>query len=225
MVHDHTSSEYQAELDELRERLLLMAGRVEEMIRLSVRSVVESDSQLAEETILKDRLVNRDELEIDEMCLVLLARRQPMGTDLRFITRSMKMVTDLERIGDLAVNICERAKDLSTLEQLRPYVRIPKMATKVQDMVHETFDAFIYADADRARHAIDMDDEVDELYHQVIRTVLEVASGNDEVYPQTVHVQGVAKLLERIGDHATNVAEQVIFMVDGTDIRHEGKLH
>ena len=96
------------------------------------------------------------------------------------------------------------------------------MATKVQDMVHETFDAFIYADADRARHAIDMDDEVDELYHQVIRTVLEVASGNDEVYPQTVHVQGVAKLLERIGDHATNVAEQVIFMVDGTDIRHEG---
>ena len=89
MVNDHTSSEYQAELDELRERLLLMAGRVEEMIRLSVRSVVESDSQLAEETILKDRLVNRDELEIDEMCLVLLARRQPMGTDLRFITRSM----------------------------------------------------------------------------------------------------------------------------------------
>lgn len=225
MTNEHTSSEYQAELNDLRERLLLMAGRVEEMIRLSVRAVVESDSKLAEDTILLDRQVNRDELEIDELCLVLLARRQPMGTDLRFITRSMKMVTDLERIGDLAVNICERAKDLAALEQLRPYVRIPRMATKVQEMVHETFEAFIYADPGRARIAIDMDDEVDELYHQVIRTVLEVAGGNKEVYPQTVHVQGVAKLLERIGDHATNVAEQVIFMVDGTDIRHEGKLH
>src|SRR3954452_6348093 len=146
----HTDREYENELKKLRERLLKMAGRVEEMIADSVRALVDRDVALAKRTIDADHLVNRAEVETDELCLVILARRQPVASDLRFITLALKMVTDLERIGDLAVNICERAIDLGQEPPLKSCVDVPRMATLAQWMVRDAIDAFVAGDAERA---------------------------------------------------------------------------
>ena len=224
MMNQYTDRSYAEELRLIRERLLQMAGRVEEMIELSIRALVERDSDLASETILMDRQVNQDEVDLDAMCLELLARRQPMASDLRFVILSMKMVTDLERIGDLAVNICERSRDLSRKPSIGPFEKIPRMAQIVREMLHCAIDSFVEKNVEEAHSVIVMDDEVDELYHQVFRTLLDMMRAEPKVVHRGIHVQSVAKFLERIGDHATNLAEQVIHMHDGTDVRHEGKL-
>jgi phosphate transport system protein len=214
---------YEARLRELRERLLVMAGRVEQMIADAVRALVERDAELARETIEVDQKVNRAEMETDELCLHLLASLKPVGSDLRFITLSLKMVTDLERIGDLAVNICERAIDLSLLPPLRPYQDIPEMATTVQSMVRDAIDAFVESDVEKAQAVIERDDVVDALYTRAFRDVLGLMLRDGGTVERGIHVQSVAKWLERMADHATNLAEQVVFMVKGQDIRHTGK--
>src|SRR5688500_8642041 len=168
----HTDRVYESELKRLRERLLKMAGQVEQMIADSVQALVERDVELARRTIDADHLVNRAEVEADELCLVILAKRQPMASDLRFITLALKMVTDLERIGDLAVNIAERAIDLSALPQLHPSEDIHRMADLVQWVVRESIDAFVAGDAERARKVIERDREVDQLYTRVFREML-----------------------------------------------------
>ena len=221
----HTDRAFEDELRQLREQLLAMAGQVEQLIANATRAFVERDPELAEETILLDRAVNQAEVDIDEHCLVMLAKRQPMGSDLRFITHSLKMVTDLERIGDLAVNICERTVQLDELpggKVLRS--EIPQMAERVQSMVHDAIDAFIEGDAAAARAVVEADDEVDELYHSIFRAVLARMLDDPSVLERGIHIQSVAKFLERMGDHATNLGEHVVFMVKGKDIRHEGKL-
>jgi phosphate transport system protein len=216
----HTDREYENDLKKLRESLLKMAGRVEEMIANSVKALVERDIDLARRTIAADHLVNRAEVETDELCLVILAKRQPVASDLRFITLSLKMVTDLERIGDLAVNICERAIDLGQDAPLKPWVDVPRMAAIVQAMVRDSIDAFVAGDADRAQSVIERDRELDELYIRVFRELLSAMLSNTSVVERGIHAQSVAKWLERMGDHATNLAEQVVFMVKGKDIRH-----
>lgn len=216
----HTDREYENDLKKLRESLLKMAGRVEEMIANSVKALVERDLDLARRTIAADHLVNRAEVETDELCLVILAKRQPVASDLRFITLSLKMVTDLERIGDLAVNICERAIDLAQDVPLKPWVDVPRMAAIVQAMVRDSIDAFIAGDADRAQSVIERDRELDELYIRVFRELLSAMLADTSVVERGIHAQSVAKWLERMGDHATNLAEQVVFMVKGKDIRH-----
>ncbi|NMB76265.1 MAG: phosphate signaling complex protein PhoU [Myxococcales bacterium] len=221
----HTDREYENQLTTLRERLLLMTGRVEEMIADSVRALVRRDEQLARETIEKDHHVNRDEMECDQMCLTLLARRQPMGSDLRFITLALKMVTDLERIGDLAVNICERVIDLMAFLQLKPYQDIPLMADRVQKMLREASDAFVNGNESLAEQVIAQDDEVDRLYDQVFSEILEIMRNEPATLEPAIHVQSVIKYLERIADHATNLAEEVIYMLRGRDVRHAGKLN
>jgi phosphate transport system protein len=220
----HTDREYEAELQQVRERLLVMGGRVEEMIGNAVRAVGERDAGLARATIDLDHKVNRAEMEVDELCLRILARRQPMASDLRFLTLALKMVTDLERIGDLAVNICERAIDLRSETRLEGLDTLERMASVVQGMVRDAIDAFVHNDAERAQQVIDRDDEVDELYHVYFRDVLAVMVVGADNVERGIHVQSVAKWLERIGDHATNLAEIVIFMVKGKDVRHAGKL-
>lgn len=220
----HTDREYEQELQDLRERLLLMAGYVEEMTSSAIRSLVERDSDLAQRTIEADHKVNRLEMETDELCLLILAKRQPMASDLRFITLALKMVTDLERIGDLAVNICERALDLNKVPQLKPYEDIPRMAEIVRQMVHDAIDAFVDANAKLAKEVIERDEEVDRLYDDVFAELLQIMQGDAEKVQRGIHVMSVSKWLERMADHATNLAEQVIFMVKGKDIRHEGKL-
>lgn len=221
----HTDREYENELKRLRERLLKMAGRVEEMIADSVKALVERDVDLARRTIDADHLVNRAEVETDELCLQILARRQPVASDLRFLTLSLKMVTDLERIGDLAVNICERAIDLAQDAPLKPWVDVPLMASIAQGMVRDAIDAFIAGDADRAQSVIERDSSLDELYIRVFRELLASMISDPSKVERGIHAQSVAKWLERMGDHATNLAEQVVFMVKGKDIRHTKALY
>jgi phosphate transport system protein len=224
MTKTHTDREYENQLRELRERLLLMAGRVEEMIGKSVQALVERDAELARRTIESDHKVNRAEVETDELCLVILAKRQPMASDLRFIAIALKMVTDLERIGDLAVNICERAIDLAAAPLLKPWEEVPRMADIVKSMVRDAIDAFIAGDADKAQSIILRDTVVDGLYTGVFRDILAIMLKDASTVERGIHVQSVAKWLERMADHSTNLAEQVIFLVKGNDVRHLGKL-
>ena len=223
-MSEYTDRTYAEELRIVRERLLRMAGRVEKMIEESMKALVERDAALAGATIMLDREVNQDEIDLDALCLELLARRQPMASDLRFIILTMKMVTDLERIADLAVNICERAIDLSIKDPVGPYQNIPRMAVLVRTMIHDAIDSFVEQDVKKARAVIALDDEVDELYHVVFRALLSVMRDDTAVVHRGIKLQSVAKYLERIGDHATNLAEQIIHMIEGTDVRHEGKL-
>ncbi len=218
----HTDREYEAELRRLHEQLLLMGAKVEEMIASSMRALVERDSPLARRMIDFDHQINRLEVEIDELCLRVLAKRQPVASDLRLITIALKLVTDLERIGDMSVNICERVIELNMEPTLKTYVDLPRMAEIVQSMVREALDAFVSADADRAQRVIDRDHEVDAYYGEVFRTLLTYMLEDPRNIYRAIRAQSIAKYLERIGDHATNLAEMVVFMVMGTDIRHIG---
>lgn len=224
MERKHTDAEYEKMLQQIRERLLLMAGRVEMIIHGSIQALIERDAESAQATIELDHQINRDEIETDELCLVVLARWQPLATDLRFITLALKMVTDLERIGDLAVNICERVVWLSGVPPLKPYIDIPRMSEIVQGMLHDAVEAFVAGDDARAGEVIGRDDEVDELYRKVFLELVELMRTDREKVLPGLQVQSVAKLLERMADHCTNLAEQVIFLVRGQDVRHAGKL-
>ncbi len=197
-----------------------MAGRVEEMIARAGRAFSERDAELATKTIDLDAAVNRAEIDIDEMCLRILARRQPMASDLRFVTLVMKMVTDLERIADLAVNICERAIDLSRQEPFVVHADIPKMGVLVESMVRDAIDALVSRSSEKAWEVIRRDDTVDEFYHRIFGELLDAMRAEPARVHALIHVQSVAKWLERMADHATNLAELVIFMVDGRDVRH-----
>ena len=213
---------FETELSSLREELLLMAGRVEEMIHRAGRALVQRDVKLAKETIALDRAVNRAEVDIDDRCIDILARFQPMAKELRFVTLAMKMVTDLERIADLAVNICERAIDLKRADRIVVHADIPLMTSLVQQQVAGAIDAFVNGDPSKAWEVLENDDEVDLLYHRVFEDTLERMRTDSEQVHQLIHVQSVAKWLERMGDHSTNLAELVIFMIEGRDIRHPG---
>jgi phosphate transport system protein len=220
----HTDRAYEGQLRKLREQLLLMGAQIEEMIGDAIKALVECDVPAARKVIDADHRVNRLERETDELCLVILAKRQPLASDLRFITLALKMVTDLERIGDIAVNIAERAIDLSQLPPLKPYEDIPRMATVVQGMLRDAIDAFVSSDVSKAKEVIARDHEVDALYTQVFRDLLALMVQKSAAIERGIHVQSVAKWLERMGDHVTNLAEQVIFYVLGQDVRHGGRL-
>lgn len=224
MAETHTDKEYAAQLEALRSGLLAMAERVQTMIANSVTALVERDKDLARRTIENDHLINRAEVENDELCLLILAKWQPMASDLRGVTLALKMVTDLERIGDLAVNICERALDLADAPQLKPWEDIPRMAELAREMVRDAIDAFVEEDVGKARHVIERDNEADALYTRIFREILDVMCADARAVERGIHVQSVAKWLERISDHSTNLAEQVIFLVKGKDVRHVGKL-
>ncbi len=218
----HTDREYEAELYKLREKLLLMGAKTEEMIASSIRALVERDSALAERLITLDDSIDLLEVEADELCLRILARRQPVASDLRFLTTALKLVTDLERIGDLAVNICERVVELNEEPPLKPYIELPRMSEAVQGMVREVLDAFVASDADRASRVLARDEMVDALYAQIFRELLTYMMEDPKNIYRATRLQSIAKYLERIGDHATNIAEEVVFMIKGKDIRHSG---
>jgi phosphate transport system protein len=215
-----TETHFQKELEALKENLLKMAAIVEEAIRNSVQSLVKRDSDLARKTFNVEDRVNQMENAIDEMCLKLLALRQPMAADLRFITSAMKITTDLERMGDQAVNIAERALSLNEDPQLKPYIDIPRMTEIVQSMVKDVLDAFVNRDSKLARSVCARDDLVDGLNDQVVRELLTYMLSDPKTITRAVHLMIVARCLERIADHATNIAEDVIFMVDALVIKH-----
>lgn len=221
---EHTNREYEQELRKLREQVLRMGAKVEEIIGGSIKALLERDSPLATRMIAFDRKINQMEMDIDELCLLVLARRQPVASDLRFITIALKLVTDLERIGDLGVNISERVIELNEEPQLKPYVDIPRMAEEVQAMLREALDAFVAGDPERAQAVIERDHIVDAFYSQIFRELLTYMMEDTRNVYRATRLQSIAKYLERIGDHATNLAEMVVFMVKGKDIRHTGKL-
>lgn len=224
MKREHTDREYEAELRKLREQILLMGARVEEMVASSVRALVDRNTELAHRTIESDHQINRLEVDTDDLCLRILAKRQPVASDLRFITIAMKMVTDLERMGDLGVNICERVIELNAEPPLKPYVDLPKMGDVVRGMVRDALDAFVNRDASEAQRVIDRDAMLDAYYAQIFRELLTYMMEDARNIYRATRVQSIAKYLERVGDHATNVAEMVVFMVKGKDIRHMGRI-
>jgi phosphate transport system protein len=220
MMTEHTDKRYEEELKNLREEILYMGGLVEDQIQKAVKSLVERDSPLAEIIIERDHEVNRLDVDIDDLCIKLLALHQPAGRDLRFITTGLKITTDLERIGDMAVNICERALELNQEAQLKPYIDIPRMAQISQRMIRESLDAFVRDDTDLALKVCKDDTEVDELNAQIFRETISFMIEDPQTISRATKIGSVSKYLERIADHATNIAEMVIFMVKGKSIRH-----
>jgi len=219
---EHTSKNYEMELADLKDRILHLGGTVEEMIGSAMRALVDRDSILAHKVMKSDPEVDSGELEIDHLCLNLLALRQPAGSDLRFIATALKIVTDLERIGDLAVNIAERAIELNEEPPLKPYIDIPRMASSVRSMVRRALDAFVAKDARNARAVLLADDAVDDLNVQLFRELLTYMIEEPRNVSRALRITFIAKYLERIGDHATNIAQMVIFMCEGRDVRHPG---
>jgi phosphate transport system protein len=220
MAKTHTDKAYEAELTRLREQLLEMGGLVEAAIAGSVRAVVERDAVLADQVKQKDRVVNRMEVAIDQSCRRILALRQPAASDLRFITTALKIVTDLERMGDLAVNISERAADLAQAPALRPLHDLARLAQLSEGQLKRALDAFVTGDAEEAEEVLKGDDHLDALYLKIFQELLGLMMEDPRSIRRATSLMFVAKHLERFGDHATNLAEMVIFMVRGTDVRH-----
>jgi phosphate transport system protein len=211
---------FHEELEGLKQTLLAMGGLVEDQIRRVMRALVERDEGLAREVMDRDRQVNAYDVEVDEKCVELLALHQPAASDLRFLTTAMKIVTDLERIGDQAVNIAQRAIELGREPQLKPYIDLPRMAEKAELMVRESLDAFVNRDTALARRVCAEDDQVDALKEQVFRELLTFMMEDARTIPRAIRLILVSRFLERVADHATNIAEMVIYMVDGKMVRH-----
>ena len=211
---------FDEELRALRERVLKIGSLVEMAIRDSVKSLVERDSDLARKVIERDHRINALDVEIDEECIRLIALRQPKAGDLRFITTAMKITTDLERMGDLAEDIAERAIELNEEPQLKPYIDIPRMAEITEEMVTESLDAFVRGCSKIPYKVIKRDDEVDNLNAQVFNELLFYMIQDPDTVPRATRISYVSKYIERIADHATNIAEMVIYMCEGKIIRH-----
>jgi len=211
---------FHAELDTLKQTLLAMGGLVEDQIRRAMRALLERDDVIAQEVIDRDRQVNTYDVEVDEQCVNLLALHQPAAGDLRFITTAMKIVTDLERIGDQAVNIAQRALELNREPQLKPYIDLPRMADRAQRMVKESLDAFVARDTALARQVCGEDAEVDALKEQIFRELLTYMMEDPRTVSRAIRVILISRFLERVADHATNIAEMVIYLVEGKMVRH-----
>jgi phosphate transport system protein len=216
----HTDKAFESDLRLVREKLLAMGAKVEEQIAKSMRSLTDRDSDLGEQVKEGDIEVNRLEIDIDELCRKILALRQPAASDLRLITTALKIVTDLERIGDLAVNIAERAMDLNQAPPLAAYVDLPRLAELSQEQVKKSLDAFVRADPESAEEVLAADDHLDDLFVKIFNELLAFMMEDSRNIRRATSLVSICKHLERIGDHAVNVAEMVIYMVRGTDVRH-----
>lgn len=219
-MQKHTSKAFAADLGALQEKVLRMGALVEDAIGRALTALVDRDPELARETIGRDHLVNRLEVDVDEHCIELLALRQPAAGDLRLIITGLKINTDLERIGDLAVNLCERVLELLEAPPLKPLIDLPRMADRARAMLRQALDAYVARDAERAQQVCALDDEVDRLNDQVFRELLTYMLENPANIPRALGLIMIGKYLERIADHATNISEMVIYLVKGKDIRH-----
>ncbi len=217
---EHTSKQFETELRELKDKLLIMGSRIEDIIRDSMQALIARDSKLAEECIERDHEINRLEMEIDELCFKMLALRQPTASDLRFITFGLKVVTDLERVGDLGVNIAERALELNQEPPLKPFIDLPMMSEAVQKMLKSSLDAFVNEDVQLAQQILSEDDKIDDLNRQIFEELVDYMGRDKANITRACRLVFISRYLERIADHATNIAEMVIFMVQGKDVRH-----
>jgi phosphate transport system protein len=217
----HTNRAFERELRQLRDRLLAMGGRAEQQIAAAMAALVERDEIRAQRVVEGDARIDQDEREIDELAFALIARRQPVASDLRFIICALKIVTDLERIGDLAVNIAKRARDLARLDPSSSEPRLVELAARVRGALKEALDAFADSDADRADRVIVGDREIDALNLHLIADTIAQPDDGARGFARSLAISSISRYLERIGDHATNVAEMVIYALRGRDVRHE----
>ncbi len=208
------------DLAQLKNHLLRMGAMVEHQIQRALQALVERDSDVALSVIERDHEVNALDVEIDDTCIKLLATQQPTARDLRFVSTAMKISSELERMGDLADNIAQRALELNGEPQLKPYIDIPRMANWTMRMVKECLDAFVNSDPVLARKVCVDDDVVDNINEQLFRELLSFMLENPATITRAIRLTFVAKSLERIADHATNIAELVVYMVEGKNIRH-----
>jgi phosphate transport system protein len=208
------------DLENIKEQILKMGSFVEDAIRKSIKALVERDRDLAIAVIDGDAIVNNFDVEIEELCIRFLALWQPTGSNLRFVTTAIKIITDIERIGDMAVDTCERAIEMLDEPPLKPYIDIPRMAEAAQKMLKDSLDAFVAKDADLALRVCESDDFVDNLNQQIFNELLLFMLKDPKTIARAVRLTYIAKYLERIADHATNIAEMVVYMVKGKVIRH-----
>jgi len=211
---------FQEQLDVLSEKVLVMGGLVEETIGNTLSALVERNSVLAHRVILDDEHVDRYDLEIDQLGMEILGLHQPVARDLRFVITAMKITNDLERIADLCTNVAERAMELNEEPQLKPFIDIPLMARRAQQMVRGALDAFVQRDPVAARAVIAMDDELDQRMEQVFRELLSFMMEDPKTITRALRLMFVAKYFERMGDQATNIGEQIVFMAEARVIKH-----
>ncbi len=211
---------FEVELQALKNRLLTMGALVEERVHQAVRALVDRRQEEAEAVIASDKDVNDLQIDIDDRSLKLLATQTPLASDLRLITSAMKINSDLERIGDQAVNIAENVIKLLPHPPLKPLIDIPRMADIAQKMTRDALDAFVRRDAELAREVLKRDDEVDQLKDQVFRELLTYMMADPGTIQRALALILISRNLERIADHATNIAEDVIFLVEAKDVRH-----
>ncbi len=212
---------FQDELDDLKGRLLEMGGLAEDRLRLAVRGLVDRDNTLVEQVLTGDAAINQLHIDIDDRCFKLLALHQPMAVDLRAIVAAVKINTDLERVGDLAVNISEAVRRYLQHPPVKELIDIPRMAVLAQDMLRDALDAFVRRDVTLAQHVLAQDDTLDGLKTTVFRDLLGYMLRDSGTIEPALDLILISRHLERIGDHATNIAEDVIFMVSARDVRHQ----
>jgi phosphate transport system protein len=217
---EHTSKQYEQQLRILKDKLLLIGCKVEAAIADSTRALVERRPSLAQRVVDEDDQVDQLELEIDEICLEILAREQPVASDLRFITTAMKIVGDIERIGDNGVNIARRALEIMNEPELKPIIDVPVAAAAAQKVLKQSLDAFVNGDVELARRIIKDDAYIDAVCEQMLRELLTYMFEDPATITRALRLIFVARNLERVGDHAANIAEMVIFLVEGRDVRH-----
>jgi phosphate transport system protein len=208
------------DLDRVRQSLLRMGGMVEGMVAQATQALLERDGPLCQRVIDGDNDVDQLEIEIDEACHSILGRKQPTAVDLRFLVAVMKINSDLERIGDSAVNIAQSVEQLLDQPPLKPYIDLPRLSQLVQDMVRKSLDAFVQRDTALATEVCRSDDAVDGLYKQLFRELLTYMIEDPKTVSRALHLLLISRNMERIADHATNIAEDVIYYVEGRDVRH-----
>ena len=223
-LRQHTSQEFEAELESVRQRIFEMGRHVDQVLELAGKALLAADSELGEQIIAGDEETDSMELGIDHLCLEILARRQPVAGDLRLLTSALKLVVDLERIGDLGVSIAGRVVELGHEPPLIHYEDLLRMMTTAREMLTEALEALKGQDVARASRVIDKDEVVDAYYAQIFNDVLSHMRETPENIFRATRVQAISKYIERIGDHASNVAERVIFIMTGEDVRHFSRI-
>ena len=216
---------FQEELEQLKARLLEMGGLAEDHVRQALRALVDRDHKLVDKVLASDAAINQFHIEVDDRCFKLLALHQPMAVDLRSIVSAVKINTDLERVGDLAVNIAEAVARYLQHPPVKELIDIPRMATIAQDMLRDALDAYVRRDVALAQSVLNSDDELDLLKTLVFRELLGHMLRDQKTIEPSLDLILISRHLERIGDHATNIAEDVIFMVSAKDVRHQPEHH
>lgn len=208
------------ELTQLKKQLMEMGGHVEKAVDAAIQALTQRQIDKFDEVFEVEKIINREHLQVDEKCLEILAKQSPLATDLRLVIACIKINTDLERMGDQAVNIAHNGRYYLSEPELKPLIDIPRMAQEARLMIQEALQAFVKRDLELARTVLDRDDGVDELKNRIMRDLVAIMQNDSKTVERSLALILIARNLERLGDHATNIAEDVIFAVTGDDIRH-----